>query len=353
MDNLKKQKFNEINFSDPFFNSLKMDYSHGFVDWWHKKCNSNEEAFVLYNNDDIEGFLYLKSEFDPDDVVPPLQGHFLKVGTFKFNSAGTLRGERFIKKIIDTFINLNLDGIYVTIFEKHDYLIKLFKRYGFNPYGTKASANGTEVVLIKSPLFTGSIEQDYPYLNTKVDKFLLAIHPKYHTQLFPDSILKTESTSIVQDISHSNSIHKIYISKIHDLYKIKQGDLIVFYRTTEEGKFAEYSAVATSICTVEDICTVSSFKNEDDYLNYCSKFSVYNETELREIYKNSSWRTEKPYYIIKFLYNIALPKRVIRKSLIENVGIDRSAYWGFIPLSEQQFKQIFKLGNVNESFIID
>lgn len=31
MDNLKIQEFGEIDFSDPFFDTLKKDYSHGFI----------------------------------------------------------------------------------------------------------------------------------------------------------------------------------------------------------------------------------------------------------------------------------------------------------------------------------
>lgn len=41
-------------------------------------------------------------------------------------------------------------GIYVTIFDKHDYLINLFKRYGFHSAGVKKSDNGSENVLLKN-----------------------------------------------------------------------------------------------------------------------------------------------------------------------------------------------------------
>ncbi|MCX8701583.1 hypothetical protein J3U11_10915, partial [Gilliamella sp. B2840] len=103
MDNLKIQKFSEVNFSDPFFNSLKRDYAHGFVDWWNKKVKTKDTAFVLYNYSSIDGFMYLKLENNVDDITPPLtNGRYLKIGTFKFNPAGTLRGERFIKKYLIT-----------------------------------------------------------------------------------------------------------------------------------------------------------------------------------------------------------------------------------------------------------
>lgn len=127
-------------------------------------------------------------------------------------------------------------GIYVTIFDKHDYLINLFKRYGFHSAGVKKSDNGAENVLLKKRQFTGNLEKDYPYINTNNNKYLLAIYPKFHTQLFPDSILTTESSSIIHDVSHTNSIHKVYISKIQMLGNLKKGDIVVIYRTADEGK---------------------------------------------------------------------------------------------------------------------
>ncbi len=40
MENLKYIPFNQVDFSDVFFDSLKSDYAHGFIDWFHSKCKS-------------------------------------------------------------------------------------------------------------------------------------------------------------------------------------------------------------------------------------------------------------------------------------------------------------------------
>jgi hypothetical protein len=53
------------------------------------------------------------------------------------------------------------------------------------------------------------------------------------------------------------------------------------------------------------------------------------------------------------LYNAALQKRVTRGTLIEKVGIDSNLRWGFIKLSNEQFENTLKIGNVNESLIIN
>ena len=52
-------------------------------------------------------------------------------------------------------------------------------------------------------------------------------------------------------------------------------------------------------------------------------------------------------------YNVAFAKRVNRKVLLEQAGLDPNAYWGFMQLSDKQFEDILKLGQVSESIIIN
>ncbi|MBM7214431.1 N-acetyltransferase, partial [Morganella morganii] len=109
MDNLKYLPFKDINLNDTFFDSLKSDYSHGFIAWFNKKANDpSEKAYVLYEETgNIDGFLYLKIESGSvDDIEPPIKnGLHLKIGTFKFSPKGTLRGQRFLKKIFDNALS--------------------------------------------------------------------------------------------------------------------------------------------------------------------------------------------------------------------------------------------------------
>ncbi|EHG6215030.1 N-acetyltransferase, partial [Escherichia fergusonii] len=242
MENLKLIPFSQVNFDDTFFDSLKNDYEHGFIEWFNRKSlNPEEKAYVLYNDDNtIDGFMYLKIEFGKiTDVTPSIINHkHLKIGTFKFNTKKTLRGQRFLKKIFDHALKERVNDIYVTVFEKHEYLIKLFKLYGFILHGTKKTANGIENVLVREMNrnhLTGDILSDYPYINNKnnENKYLLSIHPEFHTKLFPDSKLVTESPDIITDVSHANSIRKIYICRMYDVKKIKKHDILVIYRTSD------------------------------------------------------------------------------------------------------------------------
>ncbi|EKY3112488.1 N-acetyltransferase [Cronobacter sakazakii] len=356
MENLKYIPFNQVNFSDAFFDSLKADYSHGFIEWFHSKCNSNDYAYVLYDeNDNIDGFLYLKTETGIVDDVNPIipDGIHLKVGTFKFNPKGTLRGQRFLKKIFDHALNNNVDNIYVTAFEKHDYLIRLFKIYGFIDEGVKVSKNGIERVLIKEmnrDALTGDILSDYPFINNRNNesKFLLSIYPTFHTRLFPDSKLITESPDVISDVSYANSIRKVYICGMSGVESMKPNDIILIYRTSDNQGPAYYRSVATSLCVVEKVRNIHSFVTEKEFVDYCARYSVFTESELKNFYK-----TKKYPYIISFTYNLALPKRLNRAKLISDIGLNPQAYWGVMKLTNEQFNSIVKLGGVNESIIIN
>ncbi|EKO1912157.1 hypothetical protein PZQ55_001194 [Clostridium botulinum] len=349
MDVIKKKLFGEINLEDEFFDTLKEDYP-GFDKWFNKKAEKEEYAFVL-DDKGIQGFLYLKEENEKcTDIMPNLEaGRRLKVGTFKINAHGTKLGERFIKIIIDEMFKNNFNETYVTIFEKHDSLIKLLEKYGFIYYGKKESSAGRENVYIKYlKRIHEDILLDYPKVNIKNNnKFLLAIFPKFHTRMFPDSKLKTEKTHRIEDISFTNSIEKIYLSGVN-LSCYKKGDIVVIYRTKDYDKPARYSSVATSICVVEEIKHINSFNNYDEFYNYCIKHSVFTEDELK-----SFWKTKRYEYLIKMLYNVALDKRPIRRDLIEKAGLDGRKRWAAVDLTDEEFLKILELGDVSESFIID
>lgn len=346
---MEYKRFSQINLNDTFFDSLKADYAE-FEEWYNKKATSNENAYVIETAGGIQGFLYLKVEDDEiNDVTPPLpKVKRVKVGTLKVNPHGTRLGERFIKKIFDYATINDVEEIYVTVFSKHAGLIRLFEKYGFINYGQKTTGNGSEnVMLRKLKTLSNSINESFPLI--KLDgrkKYLLGIYPIYHSRLFPDSLLNSESYDIIQDVSHTNSIHKIYISFM-DLSVINVGDQLVIYRTSDNQGPAHYRSVATSICTVEEIKNKADFANVNDYLNYCKDYSVFNETELRGFF------TRRTVFVIKMTYNAAFSKRLTRGQLIEEVGLDGAERWNFLGLSNDQFIDILNRGKVSESIIID
>lgn len=335
--------FSEIDLNDPFFQSLKDDYP-GFEDWFTRK--RDQDAFVQYNNrNNIIGFLYLKVEtVEVNDVTPHIYANkILKVGTFKIDAHGTKLGEQFLKVITDYAINEDVDVCYVTIYSKHKTLIQLVEQFGFEQYGKKGTGQYEENVYLKSMRsMTGDINKDFPRISVNGKKiYMLSIYPKYHSVMFPDSILTTENKNIITDISYTNSIHKIYVCSMDNIENLSYGDLVVLYRTAENGRSAEYSAVATSICVVEEVKQQGEFRSFEEFFKYASQYSVFDKNDLYYWYNRGGCKA------VKITYNAALKKRIVRHDLIEELGLIREIYWGFFRLTEEQFLKICQKGEVN------
>lgn len=350
MANIESKYFKSINLNDDFFNSLKTDYKE-FIDWFDKKSCDDKYAFTLYEDNKLIAFLYLKIEDEIDeDIFPQLEAKKrLKVGTFKIDAHGTKLGERFIKKIFDIALFKKVDEIYVTIFEKHKGLINLLETFGFYKHGTKITSNGTELVLIKKFInIKNNILKDYPIVQTEYrSKFVLSIMPKFHTMLFSDSILNNESVDILKDTSYTNSIHKIYICAMQGVQNFNNGDLVLIYRTNDYKGSARYRSVVTSVCVIEEVLNIDTFDTEESFLKYCEPHSIFTIDELRSFY-----RTKKYPFIIKMTYNIAFKKRVTNGQLKDNFGIAPD-YWGVFSITDKQFSQVIKAGEIDESIIIN
>jgi hypothetical protein len=342
-------KFEDINLGDCFFDSLKADYGE-FASWFKRK--DKEKAYIQRVDGNIEGFLYLKIENGPITDISPniICSKAIKIGTMKINPHGTRLGERFIKKALDFAIKNNIEYVYVTVFSKHVGLINIYTRYGFEEHGEKLTSNGSEKVLLKrlNKYSNDDSTLNYPRVRLNANAYLLSILPKYHTRMFPDSILSNESFDIVEDVSHTNSIDKIYICRMSGIDVLRKNDLILIYRTSDQPGRADFRSVATSVCTVRDIKSTRSFGMLNDYLDYCKNYSIFTKQELTNLFEN---RYE--YFVIKLTYNIALPKKIIRKNLIEDVGMSRDKYWGFFKLTNSELEKVIEMGEVSKGYIIN
>jgi len=345
---LRLTKFKNLSLDDPFFDSLKEGYAE-FPKWFASKAE--DDVYVVDDGNELSGMIYLKMENGPvTDVEPPLPpGDWMKVGTLKINGKGTKLGERVIKKIFDTALDKHATGIYVTVFEVHKQLIKLFKRYGFVEHGTKTTDNGVEHVLTRSLTdHAADILARYPFMDfSGKNRWLLAVYPEYHTRLLPDSILNNEPQEIVQDVSHTNTIHKIYIGKL-SLTRMKKGDAVLIYRTSDKKGPAHYRSVATSVCVVEETHSKKDFASIDDFLHYCKPHSVFDEAELRHMFAAYG-----RLYTAKMTYNVAFNKRITRGKMIDEVGVPVQPRWDLKPLTKEAFDEIVKMGKINESIIIN
>lgn len=344
-DVIQKVRIDSLDVENPFFNSLRADYP-GFNSWLSRK--GREDAYVLVDNNQLLGFLYLKDEKEADDSITPSFDirRRLKIGTFKINSHGTVLGQRFLSIILRKMLNDGHDFTYVTLFPRQTGLINLFEKFGFRQWGTK---NNGELVYFKDLTIFNNSYQNFPRINLKTNsqKHLLGIWPDFHTKLFPDSRLTTERKHIIEDLSFTNTSEKIYLCNMRAVLNMLPGDLVTIYRTKDNNR-AEYSSVATSICTVVEVIDISDFESLNDFLKYCEKGSIFTQREL-----SAFWENKRYPYIIKMLYNAPLQRRIIRKELINQVGLNRDDYFGYLALTDNQFCKILRMGEMNESFIIN
>ena len=353
---LQVQRFSDIDLNDSFFDSLRASYPE-FNEWYNKKAAAGATAYCYYVDNELKDFLYLKIEEEElSDLTPALPAKKrLKVGTFKVDNDNrhTTRGERFMKKIMDMAIAEDVDEIYVTMFptEELQGLIRMFEKFGFSHIADKPHEGGNaEYVLIKDmTTHVDDFKLDYPFVKkASSNKYVLSIVPEFHTHLFPDSILKNEKKyDLIQDVSETNSIYKIYLCWMQGTRNLKAGDKLIIYRTSDEEGKAYYRSVCTSVCTVCEVKTYRDFENEEEFIKYTNRYSVFKEHELRRWYKY-----KKYFIVIKMVYNIAFTKKVINMVMKEQVGLNPK-YWGFFKLTDAQFDKLLELGEIDERYIID
>jgi len=347
-----KEYFGNIDLSDSFFDSFREDYKE-FSRWFNRKAD--EIAYVCRAGNRIVGFLYLKPEGRSEpyqDIYPTFQpGRRLKIGTFKVALNGYKIGERFLKIVFDNALQFGVDETYVTIFPdriEQQRLIYLLCDYGFASYGTKHNSSGTEEVYVRSFARYADREHPrttFPFMSRKSRKFIVPIYPKYHTALFPDSILRTESPfDFVEQEPFRNAISKVYVSRSYEK-QLKTGDIILFYRT---GGY--YKGVATTLGIVENV--VTDIHDLEHFKRLCRKRSVFTDKELSEQWEY--YPRHHP-FVVNFLYAYSLPRRPNLKNLIDmGVILDiHSVPRGFKLITDEEFQSVMQSSEANESVIVD
>lgn len=336
---VKKEYFGNINLSDSFFDSFREDYL-GFDKWFNKK--SEEISYICSYAGVINAFLFIKQEGETEnysDITPHLPPKKrLKIGTFKVTANGFKLGERFLKIIFDNALQFKVEEIYVTIFDKspeQKRLIELLEYWGFTFWGTKETSTGTENVYVRhfgKPADKENPKLTFPFLSKEGKVFIVPIYPEYHTELFPDSILRTESPlNFVENEPHRNAIKKVYIS--HSLERnLNTGDLIIFYRT---GGF--YKSVVTTIGIVENVVNPSTI---EELKTICRKRTALTDEELTAYWD----RYKRKPFVVNFLYAYSFPNRPNMSRLIE-LGVLKNkddAPRGFREIGWDSFIKIYK-----------
>lgn len=342
---VQKVDFAHVDLSNEFFDSFREDYI-GFDKWFNKKAD--DVAYVCYQNTILSAFLFIKVE-DENENYADIQPTFtpkkrLKIGTLKVTGNGFRIGERFLKIIFDNALQYNVSEIYVTIFDKRPEqlrLINLLENWGFDYYGVKNTPTGVEKVYVKNfdkkqLVNLQEPRKTFPFISSESKVFIVPIYQEYHTELFPDSILRTESPlNFIENEPHRNALSKVYISRSY-FKELKSGDVIVFYRTGDKGN-AIHTGVATTYGIVESV--IDNIPGEATFINLCRNRSVFKDSELSEHWNRN--KNNRP-FIVNFIYAHSFRQRPNLKWLNENGIIPNILDMprGFREISRENFIKI-------------
>ena len=333
-----------LNFEDPFFDSLREDYGGSKFDRWLNK-KSGEKAYIFKNQKGIQGFLYLKVENIDEDysnfepvLIPKKR---LKVGTFKINSTGLRLGERFLKIIFDNALEQTVEEIYVTMYDSREevkHLKSLMEDWGFVLKGKNKTTG--EIYLIKDMINYNYNEKpkfNYPLIKPSRKASYLPIYEDLHLKLFPDLHLKNENMSFLNSTACSYAVEKIYVCAWENV-NLEPGSLLFVYRIANFNK--SYRSVISGVCILNEIIRPQKL---EDFLALCKNRTVFSEDELRMYYEKRNYKT-----IIKVLLLKPFDRKINYKTLKDEGILDESGPRLNSIISPKRQNMLFNLGIIKE-----
>lgn len=274
-----------IDLNDTFFDSLRNDYL-GFDYWFKKKQLQEGKALVTKANGKIKSFLMMKIEDENekyDDYLEPFQpAKRLKISTFKVDDTGKRIGETFVKLIINQAIEEKVAEIYVTIFDKHKYLIEMLEDYGFRFKTKKRTYKSDGTVELENVLVKDMINKKefYPFFSIKDKKvFIIPIKEEYHTLLFQDyeKYVQLSMEDLNGINTAANSLKKAYLCDSNTT-KIEPGSIVLFYSSG-------IKKAITSLGIVDAV--FNKFNTFEEMFSLVNKRTAYSETELKKTFKTN------------------------------------------------------------------
>jgi hypothetical protein len=349
-DAIRYVGFDAMDFSDPFFESLRNAYE-GFDGWLSRKAGFGESAWISLEDDgSISSMLYLKPESDTDETTSPkLTLKRLKIGTFKVDfDHHTSIGNRLLAIALREFAKGTYEYAYLTMYDAPNtqVLKRRLSKYGFRLSGSK----GDEELWDKRRPRPNQKDpyQIFPFIRwNEGNDYLLSIMPKYHVRMFGEVDLTTERTTPVEDTIPINTIEKVYLSGARNAPLLRRGDHIILYRSGDGKGPAAYRSLVTGIGTVTEVKDIDEFADEREFDSYIHGRSVFTQQELHDF-----WIHRQYPHIISFLYNTAFTRHPIRKTLLEQ-GLIQQGRIVCEPIDKTTFKRILDMGEINESYIVD
>jgi hypothetical protein len=344
---LKESYMYNLDLADPIFDSLKREYPE-FEGWFLKKSREHRKCYVSYRSDGkIGALLIYKIENELIDIIPPLpQKERLKIATLKVTHVGNKIGERLLKLSVDLAIQSNCDEIYLTHYtEENDRLVELITEYGFEMVGMNSRC---EEIFLKKMIpgpqdiaglpFPGIFKKYYPsfYDGSQVKKWIVPIYPEYHDRLFTDygerqtTLFEHEGGFIVE----GNAIKKAYLSHSSSR-QLRPGDVLIFYRTTDEHSL-------TALGIIEEVRF--DVMDTDEIIRFVGKRTVYSHDEIEG--------SKKPITVILFRYHFLLKTPINLDTLLE-LGLLSGHPQSIMQINDEKYRVIKEMGGIDGRFTIN
>jgi len=286
-------RFRDVDLSDAFFDSLRDDYRR-FDGWFLGNGEAGESALVYADEEGIGAFVYVKDENEPiqlaEGSIPALER--LKIGTLKV--ADRIQGERLGEGAIGLALwrwrESGRRQIYVTVFEKHEALVGVLRKFGFRLAGKKD--NGESVYLKdRAQLDYADAYACFPLLNPHFDAAnLLAIDDTFHDELFPYSELAREFQSTFNSAA-ANGVTKVYIGAARQVATAPGHPILIYRKYTGDSGSPGFRSVITSYCVVTDVVYVKqhgrALETYDQLRNRVRNKSVFSDDRIRAQYENN------------------------------------------------------------------
>lgn len=349
-------KFSECNLDDSFFDTLKADYP-GFDAWFRRKATEGQEAFVFTDDVGIGAFVCLKPEDNEpieliDRNLPALKR--FKISTLKLAERvqGIRLGEGAVGIALWHWQQDRSDEIYVTVFEKHQYLITLLERFGFQCIGIKKDTG--ECVLSRSRREVDYSNQykAFPFINPNFTAAgLIPINFNWHDTLFPFSeLMRTQQE--VEEIAAANGMTKIYIGTPTSALDHEIGEPVIIYRISDQYP-KKYRSVATSYCVITDIKYIKNLGRYsmtlDQFLQLVGNKSVFTTEELASIYN----RRNKNIVMFELTYNGFFGKgHNVNQNDLKTKGLWFDMHPYQFRYTKEQFVDILEMGDIDVQNVI-
>lgn len=270
------------------FRSLRADYP-GFDDWLNAKVrpDADNRKCLVIEEEGVYAALAITKRVEPDCTYV-LPQPVTKIATFKVDTGfvGSKYGELLLKSLFNEAHERGVATMYVEVMPKHDGLVELLARFGFEDVGVRTTRD--ELVMAKYllpppdardlPALEHHVRYGPPAIKGTGKFFVVPILPEWHRQLFPDEPkgptrpgeqLELLARPEVGTHPWGNALRKAYLSNSR-IRQLAPGDTLLFYRSRGTGKVTAVGVVEETIRSADPV----------EVISFVSRRTVYSPADV-------------------------------------------------------------------------